>query len=207
MIAGELPPPPMAALIGLRLVAIEPGRARFELDADHRHHNPMGTLHGGILCDIADSAMGMALRVHARRRRELHDAGAEDQFPAARSRTARLIAEGTIVAAGRRRDAECSVTDANAPADREGDEHLPDAARRAGDERRCRERCAATRPRGAADVCSGDSANRVGVEPEGARAHSAVPEHAAAARAPRRDGRRSTGCASPSSAATRIRAT
>ena len=60
MIAGELPPAPMGALIGLRLVAIEPGRARFELDADHRHHNPMGTLHGGILCDIADSAMGMA---------------------------------------------------------------------------------------------------------------------------------------------------
>src|SRR5882762_2422507 len=60
MIAGELPPAPMASLIGLRLVAIEPGRARFELDADHRHHNPMGTLHGGILCDIADAAMGMA---------------------------------------------------------------------------------------------------------------------------------------------------
>src|SRR6185436_17967742 len=60
MIAGELPPSPMALLIGLRLVDIEPGRARFELDADHRHHNPMGTLHGGILCDIADSAMGMA---------------------------------------------------------------------------------------------------------------------------------------------------
>src|SRR5476649_2672306 len=60
MIAGELPPAPMAGLIGLRLVAIEPGRARFELDADQRHHNPMGTLHGGILCDIADSAMGMA---------------------------------------------------------------------------------------------------------------------------------------------------
>ena len=60
MIAGEVPPAPMASLIGLRLVAIEPGRARFELDADPRHHNPMGTLHGGILCDIADSAMGMA---------------------------------------------------------------------------------------------------------------------------------------------------
>ena len=60
MIAGELPPPPMATLIGMRLVAIEPGRARFEIDADHRHHNPMGTLHGGILCDVADSAMGMA---------------------------------------------------------------------------------------------------------------------------------------------------
>lgn len=32
----------------------------FELDASERHANPMGTLHGGILCDIADAAMGMA---------------------------------------------------------------------------------------------------------------------------------------------------
>ena len=31
-----------------------------ELAADARHANPMGTLHGGILCDIADAAMGMA---------------------------------------------------------------------------------------------------------------------------------------------------
>ncbi len=83
MIAGELPPAPMASLIGLRLVAIEPGRARFELDADHRHHNPMGTLHGGILCDIADSAMGMAYASTLGEGESLHDAGAEDQFPAA----------------------------------------------------------------------------------------------------------------------------
>src|ERR1700704_3739591 len=59
-IAGAVPPPPVATLIGMRMVAIEPGRSRFELDADARHHNPMGTLHGGILCDIADGAMGMA---------------------------------------------------------------------------------------------------------------------------------------------------
>jgi len=58
--AAELPPPPIATLIGFRMTAIEPGRSRFEMDADHRHHNPMGTLHGGVLCDIADVAMGSA---------------------------------------------------------------------------------------------------------------------------------------------------
>src|ERR1051325_6828268 len=57
---GELPPPPIATLIGFRMTAIEPGRARFEMDAGVRHHNPMGTLHGGVLCDIADVAMGSA---------------------------------------------------------------------------------------------------------------------------------------------------
>ncbi len=57
---GEMPAPPVATLIGFTLAAVEPGRAVVQLDADDRHHNPMGTLHGGILCDIADAAMGMA---------------------------------------------------------------------------------------------------------------------------------------------------
>jgi uncharacterized protein (TIGR00369 family) len=55
---GEIPP--VAALIGFRLTAIARGSARIELDADGRHENPMGTLHGGVICDIADAAMGMA---------------------------------------------------------------------------------------------------------------------------------------------------
>jgi uncharacterized protein (TIGR00369 family) len=57
---GELPPPPVADLIGFALTAVEPGRAVVELEAGPRHANPMGTVHGGILCDIADAAMGMA---------------------------------------------------------------------------------------------------------------------------------------------------
>jgi len=57
---GEMPAPPVATLIGFTLAAVEPGRAVVQLDVDDRHHNPMGTLHGGILCDIADAAMGMA---------------------------------------------------------------------------------------------------------------------------------------------------
>ena len=31
-----------------------------DVEADERHHNPMGTLHGGIYCDLADAAMGFA---------------------------------------------------------------------------------------------------------------------------------------------------
>jgi len=113
MIAGELTPSPMASLIGLRLVAIEPGRARFELDADHRHHNPMGTLHGGILCDIADSAMGMAYASTLGEGESFTTLELKINFlrPV---RSARLIAEGTIVQQGRTAGmAECSVTDEN----------------------------------------------------------------------------------------------
>lgn len=57
---GSLPPPPIAELIGFTLTAIEPGRATIAFEADERHANPMGTLHGGVLCDIADAAMGTA---------------------------------------------------------------------------------------------------------------------------------------------------
>lgn len=60
MVDGEVPPPPIARTVGMRLVDIEPGRALFELDAEERHANPMGTLHGGVLCDLADAAMGCA---------------------------------------------------------------------------------------------------------------------------------------------------
>jgi hypothetical protein len=58
LVRGELPPPPIAPLLGFVVKAVEPGRAVFELAAGERHHNPMGTLHGGVYCDLADAARG-----------------------------------------------------------------------------------------------------------------------------------------------------
>jgi uncharacterized protein (TIGR00369 family) len=60
MLDGSIPPPPIANLIGFNLVSIGSGEAVVELEASERHANPMGSLHGGILCDISDAAMGMA---------------------------------------------------------------------------------------------------------------------------------------------------
>jgi len=51
---------PVARLIGFEAKEIADGRAVVTLAAGPQHANPMGTLHGGILCDIADAAMGMA---------------------------------------------------------------------------------------------------------------------------------------------------
>lgn len=51
---------PVARLIGFEAKEIADGRAIVTLAAGPQHANPMGTLHGGILCDIADAAMGMA---------------------------------------------------------------------------------------------------------------------------------------------------
>lgn len=60
MLAGEAPPPPVAALIGFTLTEAQPGRAVVAFQAGPRHANPMGTVHGGVLCDVADAAMGIA---------------------------------------------------------------------------------------------------------------------------------------------------
>ena len=52
--------PPVAQLIGFKLISFDYGKSIFEMHVDKRHHNPAGKLHGGILCDIADATMGVA---------------------------------------------------------------------------------------------------------------------------------------------------
>ncbi len=56
---GE-PPFPLAGLVGLTITALERGRVVVEFEAAEAHTNPMGTLHGGVLCTLADTAMGLA---------------------------------------------------------------------------------------------------------------------------------------------------
>jgi uncharacterized protein (TIGR00369 family) len=61
MIAGDVEPPPIARTVGFAITDIGEGWSVFEMETDPaRHANPMGTVHGGILCDMADAAMGMA---------------------------------------------------------------------------------------------------------------------------------------------------
>ena len=51
---------PIAELIGFGIEELGGGRAVASLRSGPQHANPMGTLHGGVLCDLADAAMGMA---------------------------------------------------------------------------------------------------------------------------------------------------
>ena len=54
-------PPAIAKTLGFRLTEVGPGTATMELMANTEvHANPMGTIHGGVLCDIADAAIGTA---------------------------------------------------------------------------------------------------------------------------------------------------
>ena len=60
ILAGEIDLAPVQALIGFELDAVEAGKAVFSLEVQPQHFNPMGTLHGGIVCDLGDAAMGGA---------------------------------------------------------------------------------------------------------------------------------------------------
>ena len=60
IIAGEIELPPVAKLIGFNLRSVNRGRAVLDMEAGPQHWNPMGGLHGGILCDLTDAAMGIA---------------------------------------------------------------------------------------------------------------------------------------------------
>ena len=111
MVTGAVPQPPIAQLLGARLTAIEPGRARIELTADDRHANPMGTLHGGVLCDIADAAMGMAYAATLDDGDSFTTLELKINFlrPVWRSH---LVADGVVVHGGRTVGlAECTITD------------------------------------------------------------------------------------------------
>ncbi|WP_067489980.1 PaaI family thioesterase [Actinomadura hibisca] len=51
----------VGALLGMTVESLEPGRVVFGLTTDPKHRNPLGTVHGGILSTLLDSAMGCAV--------------------------------------------------------------------------------------------------------------------------------------------------
>lgn len=60
-LAGQLELAPITALLGVKPISLGQGEAKIELTAGKHLHNAMGTLHGGIFCDLADIAIGAAL--------------------------------------------------------------------------------------------------------------------------------------------------
>jgi uncharacterized protein (TIGR00369 family) len=53
--------PPIMKTLGMKLLEANEGKAVLSMKVDSEFHNPMGTLHGGIMTDLADAAMGVAL--------------------------------------------------------------------------------------------------------------------------------------------------
>lgn len=110
---GEVPPPPVATLVGFTITEVEPGRSSIEFEATARHANPMGTLHGGILCDVADAAMGVAYA---------STLGESESFATLELKinflrpfwSGGLVASGRVVSRGRTIGlTECDITDAD----------------------------------------------------------------------------------------------
>lgn len=62
IIRGEIPPPPIAVLLGFELLAAEPGRAVFGCQPAEYHYNPIGVVHGGLASILFDSAMGCSIQ-------------------------------------------------------------------------------------------------------------------------------------------------
>jgi len=90
---------------------VRPGRVVIELEAEKRHASPLDTVHGGILCAIADAAMGLAYAT------TLHEG---ETFATVELKVnflrpiwqGRLRAEGKVVNSGRSLGlVECDVTD------------------------------------------------------------------------------------------------
>jgi uncharacterized protein (TIGR00369 family) len=59
--SGELPPPPIAVLMRMQPIEVEPGRAVFEGEPGEEHYNPIGVVHGGYAATLLDSALGCAV--------------------------------------------------------------------------------------------------------------------------------------------------
>ena len=60
MVAGEVPYPPIADTIGMRMLEVEPGRVVWEGEPGEHLYNPIGTVHAGFATTLLDSAMGTA---------------------------------------------------------------------------------------------------------------------------------------------------
>jgi uncharacterized protein (TIGR00369 family) len=61
MLAGELPPPPITHTLGFALVEAEHGRAVFQGAPLLAYYNPLGSVHGGWIATLLDSAVACAI--------------------------------------------------------------------------------------------------------------------------------------------------
>src|SRR2546422_10832588 len=97
---GE-PPSPALAPLGIKVRSIAESRAVLEMDVDEHLHNLSGTMHGGVMVDIADAAMGIAVASTLRPDEDMTTIELKMSFMRPHVK-GRLVAEGTIAKRGRR---------------------------------------------------------------------------------------------------------
>ncbi len=115
LFSGELPPPPIANLIGMEMTEVDEGRVVFAAEPAEYQYNPLGTVHGGIAATLLNSAMGCAVQ-------SMLPAGVgyttielkTNYLRAMTSRTGVVYCEGKIIfVGGRVATAEGRLTDAS----------------------------------------------------------------------------------------------
>ena len=112
---GQLPPPPIGELFGMRVRDVGPGRITFTCTPDGSMYNPLGTVHGGTVCTLLDTAVGCAL--HTTLPEGVGYTSVEikvSYLKQVTSASGELTAVGTVVKAGSRIGfTEGSVTDSS----------------------------------------------------------------------------------------------
>ncbi len=111
---GELPPPPIAELVRMGVAEVDEGRVVFTCDVDESVYNPIGVVHGGLVCTLLDTVLGCS--VHTTLPVGLGYTSIELKVSYLRPVTVDsgpLTATGTVVKPGRRvAFSEGTVTDA-----------------------------------------------------------------------------------------------
>jgi uncharacterized protein (TIGR00369 family) len=113
VLKGELPAPPIAATMQFELVEAEIGRAVFTCTPDESVYNPIGAVHGGLVCTLLDSAAGCALHTTLPQGKGYTSVEIKVSYlKAVRAGSGLLTATGTVVKAGSRVGfTEATVTD------------------------------------------------------------------------------------------------
>ncbi len=113
MAAGDYPPPPILELIGYESLEIEEGRAVLRVQAGEFHYNPLGSVHGGIIATMLDTACGCTVHSTLPAGVGYTSLDLSTRFlKPATIASGLLTAEGSIVSRGRRiAVAEARLTD------------------------------------------------------------------------------------------------
>lgn len=112
---GLLPPAPIAETLGMVGFDGEHGSISVELDPEHRHYNPLGTVHGGVLSTLLDTAAACSVHSTLAPGEGYTSLDLSVKFlRPATVESGRLRAVGTVVQRGRRTAlAEARLVDAH----------------------------------------------------------------------------------------------
>ena len=61
MVDGVIPAPPIASMLGFEIISVGEGTVEFRLEPQESHYNPLGLVHGGVLCTLLDTVVGCAV--------------------------------------------------------------------------------------------------------------------------------------------------